>query len=74
MVEAAEDYLNPLPFKNAFDEEIEKTKIEAIKDFAERLKEKQRRVLDYDEAGYSCPIFVVEVESINNLVKEMTEE
>ena len=37
LVEAAEDYLNPLPFKNAFDEEIEKTKIEAIKKFAATL-------------------------------------
>lgn len=33
LVEAAEEYLQPLPFKNAFDEEIEKTKIEAIKEF-----------------------------------------
>lgn len=38
MVEAAEDYLHPLPFKNAFDEEILKAKAEAVKEFAEKLK------------------------------------
>ena len=53
---------------------IDEIKSEAIREFAEKLKEKQRRVLDYDEAGYSCPIFVVEVESINNFVKELTEQ
>ena len=38
MLEAAEDYLYPLPFKNAFDDEHAKAKSEAIKEFAERLK------------------------------------
>lgn len=38
MLEAAEDYLYPLPFKNAFDDELAKAKSEAIKEFAERLK------------------------------------
>ena len=43
IVEAAEDYLNPLPFKNAYDEAIDKAKSEAIKEFAERLKERADR-------------------------------
>lgn len=74
LVEAAEDYLNPLPFKNAFDEEIEKTKIEAIKEFAERLirdvtmNNTNDGYLDYS-VDYNCLI-----EDIDNLVKEMTEE
>ena len=36
MVEAAEDYLYPLPFKNAYDEAIEKAKAEAIKEFCKK--------------------------------------
>ena len=48
-----------------------KTRAEAIKEFAERLKEKRRRIADYDEAGFSCQIFVVEEDYIDNLVKEM---
>ena len=57
MVDAAEDYLHPLPFKNAFDEEIAKAKAEAIKEFAERLK---RCILERDDA------------TIDSIVKEMT--
>ena len=38
MVEAAEDYLNPLPFKNAYDEAIDKAKSEAYREFAEILR------------------------------------
>lgn len=37
MVEAAEDYLNPLPFKNAYDEAIDKAKSEAYREFAEMI-------------------------------------
>lgn len=36
----AEDYLNPLPFKNAYDEAIDKAKTEAYKEFAERLRKR----------------------------------
>lgn len=48
-------------------------KAESVKEFAERLKSKQRRVLDYDEAGFSAPTNIVYVETIDNLVKELTE-
>lgn len=47
---------------------------EAVKEFAERLKSKHRRILDYDEAGFSAPTDIVYVETIDNLVKEFTEE
>ena len=66
MVEAAEDYMHPLPFKNAFDEEIEKAKSEARKEFAERLKEKKYNT------EFVTP--VVDVEDIDNLLKEMESE
>lgn len=46
---------------------------EGIEDFAERLKEKHRRITDYDEAGFGCQIFIVEEDYIDRLVKEMTE-
>lgn len=39
MIEAAEEHFSPLPFKNAFDDYIEKSKSEARKEFAERLDE-----------------------------------
>jgi hypothetical protein len=50
-----------------------KAKAEAIKEFAERLIAKHRRITDYDEAGFNCQIFIVEEAYIDNLVKEMTE-
>ena len=65
MVEAAEDYLHPLPFKNAFDEEIAKAKAEAIKEFAERLKGMHRHNTT------SVVSLVTVFDNINNLVDEM---
>lgn len=47
---------------------------EAYKEFAERLKEKHRRITDYDEAGFGCQIFIVEEDYIDNLLKELTNE
>ena len=67
LVEAAEDYLNPLPFKNAFDEEIEKTKIEAIKDFAEKLKNVALPICIGEKYEYE----VVTKQAIDYFVKEM---
>lgn len=52
---------------------IKQAKAEAVKEFAERVKSKQRRILDYDEAGFSAPTDIVYVETIDNLVKEFTE-
>lgn len=65
MVEAAEDYLHPLPFKNAFDDQLAKSKSEAIKEFAERLKEKSSK-WGYDKVVY--------VDDIETLLKEMVSE
>lgn len=53
---------------------VETIKAEAYKEFAERLKEKHRRITDYDEAGFGCQIFIVEEDYIDNLLKEMTGE
>jgi hypothetical protein len=53
---------------------LKKARDEAAKEFAKRLKSKHRRILDYDEAGFSAPTDVVYVETIDNLVKEFTEE
>ena len=65
----AEDYLNPLPFKNAYDEAIDKVKSEARKEFAERLKE-----YGYvPQLSLTCEA-VVDVEDIDNLLAEMESE
>ena len=46
-------------------------KAEAYKEFAERLKDKHRKIIDYDEAGFGAQIFIVEEKVIDNLLKEM---
>jgi archaellum component FlaC len=63
VIEAIEDTINPLPFETDFDKAIKTAKTEAIKEFAERLKEKAMQKFDWNE--------YVEVEEIDNLVKEM---
>lgn len=47
---------------------------DVAKEFAERLKSKHRRILDYDEAGFLAPTDIVYVETIDNLEKEFTEK
>ena len=47
---------------------------EAYKEFAERLKDKHRRIMDYDEAGFGAQIFIFEERVIDNLLKEMVGE
>lgn len=47
------------------------TRHEAYKEFAERLKEKKRKMLDYDEAGFSSKITVVSIEEIDNILNEL---
>ena len=90
MVEAAEDYLHPLPFRNAFDKAIEKARAEAIKEFAERLKANEREHCQWcnhsnkgsrsewcDEIidGHSrCYAFLKFESKLDNLVKEMVGE
>lgn len=69
MVDAAEEYLQPLPFKNAFDAEIAKTRAEAIIEFAKKLENKLANNTDISAVGYQSIIA-----DIDNLVKEMTED
>jgi hypothetical protein len=49
-------------------------KAETIKEFAERLKGKHRRIMDYDEAGFGASILIVEEKVIDKIVKEMVGE
>ena len=49
----------------------DKVRAEAYKEFAERLKDKHRRITDYDEAGFGAQIFIVEERVIDNLLKEL---
>lgn len=46
---------------------------EAVKEFAEKLKKRVMKYTEYDEGGWDSTIYVVKVEDIDNLVKEMTE-
>jgi predicted RNase H-like nuclease (RuvC/YqgF family) len=46
-------------------------KAEAYKEAFEKLKEKKRTMLDYDEAGFSSKITVVSIEEIDNLLNEL---
>jgi hypothetical protein len=46
-------------------------KAEAYKEAFEKLKEKKRTMLDYDEAGFSSKITVVSIEKIDNLLNEL---
>lgn len=46
----------------------------AIKEFAKRLKRKTRKFTEYDDGGWDSTVYVVKVEDIDNLVKEITEE
>lgn len=64
MVEAAEDYLRPLAFKNAFDAQILKAKSEAVKEFAETVKKNHLMLFNNI---YSHKEFV---DAIDRLVKE----
>lgn len=52
---------------------INNAKSEAIKEFAEKLKEKScNHLVEYDEGGWSEKVSAVKVDKIDNLVKEMT--
>lgn len=72
MVDAAEDYLHPLPFKNNFDKEIERARAEAIKEFAKKWKAK--RVITYCTCGKRIDITENFNDCVDILVKEMTED
>lgn len=49
------------------------TRIEAIKEFAGRLRKHLERRTEYDEGGWDMDVLTVTEENIDNLVKEMTE-
>ena len=52
---------------------LNKVKKQAIKEFAEKLKEKScNHLVEYDEGGWSEKVSAVKVDEIDNLVKEMT--
>jgi hypothetical protein len=65
MIDAAEEHFTPLPFKNKFDEYIEKSKTEAIEEFAERLKTYYRNL---DKTAGALIEY-----HIDEIVKEMLE-
>lgn len=64
MVEAIEDSIYPLPFETDYDKAIKEAKAEAIKEFAERLKDN----FPYKNACYT---FEGIEYRIDNLLKEM---
>lgn len=67
LLDAIEDTIYPLPFETDYDKAIKKAKAEAVKEFAERLKEKSEH-FDLEKEN-----FVSETD-IDNLVKEMVGE
>lgn len=74
MVAAAEEHLYPLPFKTAYDEEIQKAKSEAIRKFVEKLKEKANHETYNDSYGgekFSYTISTVDFDDIDQTVDEM---
>lgn len=74
LFDIAENALKGMREANALFPKVQaKARAQAVKEFAERLKSKHRRILDYDEAGFSAPTDIVYVETIDNLVKEFTE-
>lgn len=49
-------------------------KSEVIKEFADSLKQEKFRLFKHDEGGWGLPVFVVNVDDIDNLVKKMVGE
>ena len=66
-----EKHVTPFFFMNAFDKHIEKAKSEAVKEFAERLKQTMEDFARMDFRGSTY--FCVGLHHIDNLVKEFTE-
>jgi hypothetical protein len=52
---------------------LKQARAEAIREFSERLHKNARMFFEYYEAGWNCATLAVEIEDIDNLVKEMTE-
>lgn len=70
MVDAAEEHFSPLPFRNNFDKYISKSKADAYKEFAERLKERKYQSSDWSHGEHP---YVVEEDDINDILQELTE-
>lgn len=51
--------------------DIEAVKSEAIREFAEKLKEHSCNLTEYDEGGWSDTVSAVKVENIDRLLEEM---
>lgn len=68
ILEAIDDEMFPLPFETDFGKAIKTAKSEAIKEFAERLKEKTD-----NPSKAMFDVYEFYGETIDSLVKEMTE-
>lgn len=53
---------------------VDNARKKSIREFLDKLKERAHNLPEYDEGGWECRISVVEVEDIDRLVKEMTED
>ena len=51
--------------------ELEKSKSEAVREFAEKLKEHSCNLTEYDEGGWSDTVSAVKVADIDRLLEEM---
>ena len=83
MNDAMNDSIRPLPFETDFDKAIKSAKAEAIKEFAERVKENfndmeysaktNRKTIKVEElrGQMDWVLHTVIIETIDNLVKEM---
>ena len=68
MVEAAEDYLHPLPFRNAFDKAIEKARVDAIKELLTEAKEQTYVSSDWSHGEHPL---VVEWDDLEEVAEGM---
>ena len=51
--------------------DIESVKYEAVREFAEKLKEHSCNLTEYDEGGWNDTVSAVKVEDIDRLIEEM---
>ena len=73
LIDKIEDHINPLPFETDYDKAIRQAKTEAVKEFAERLKQHYIKDKRYDRPNaHTLIAFLFNV--IDNLVKEMVGE
>lgn len=70
MIDAVEEHFAPLPFKNKFDEYIEKCEVKAIRKFADRLVAIYENDKTYDRPNAHTLVMTL-FRNIDNLVEEM---